>query len=75
MKNQTYANISIREKRKIGDSGECEITGAGVRKRAKLVYNLLNHASENNPKTKAGGSGLSIISISSGWQVQWTLST
>ena len=54
VKNQTYANISIREKRKIGDSGECEITGAGVRKRAKLVYNLLNHASENNPKTKGG---------------------
>ena len=44
---QTFANITIQEKRK--DEGDLE---SGLRKRANLVSNVLDHTSMHDKDTK-----------------------
>ena len=44
---QTFANITVQEKRK--DEGDLE---SGLRKRAKLVSNVLDHTSMHDKDTK-----------------------
>ena len=43
---QTYANITVREKRKIEGPNAKEISEDGFRKRAKTVTNILDHTSK-----------------------------
>ena len=43
---QTYANVTVREKRKHEDS--TEISQEGYRKRAKLVSNILDQTSKHD---------------------------
>ena len=47
---QTYANITFRNKRKHDD--DKEISEEGYRKRAKMISNILDHASNNDKKVK-----------------------
>ena len=47
---QTYANITVRNKRK--HDGDKEISEEGYRKRAKMISNILDHASNNDKKVK-----------------------
>ena len=49
---QTYANVTVREKRKHEDP-ETLISQAGYRKRAKMVSNILDHTSKHDKNTKA----------------------
>ena len=54
---QTYANVTVREKRKHEDS--TEISQEGYRKRAKMVSNILDHTSiETNKLTPQQTSSL-----------------
>ena len=48
---QTYANVTVREKRKHEDS--TEISREGYRKHAKMVSNILDHTSKHDKDTKA----------------------
>ena len=50
---QTYANITVREKRKIEGPNAKEISEEGFRKRAKMVSNILDHTSKHDQDTKA----------------------
>ena len=50
VKKQTYANITVRNKRK--HDGDKEISEDGYRKRAKMISNILDHASNNDKKVK-----------------------
>ena len=50
---QTYANITVREKRKSEDPNAKEISEDGFRKRAKMVNNILDHTSKHDQDTKA----------------------
>ena len=52
---QTYANITVRNKRK--HDGDKEISEDGYRKRAKMISNILDHASNNDKKVKVAGKG------------------
>ena len=45
---QTFANVTVREKRK-----NCDDSEAGLRKQAKLVDNILEHTSRQDKSTKA----------------------
>ena len=45
---QTFANITVRGKRK-----NCDDSEAGLRKQAKLVDGILEHTSRHNKSTKA----------------------
>ena len=45
---QTFANVTVREKRK-----NCDDSEAGLRKQAKLVDNILEHTSRQYKSTKA----------------------
>ena len=49
---QTYANITVREKR-MNDDSAYGISDDGIRKRTKLVSNILNHTSQHDKNTKA----------------------
>ena len=50
---QTYANITVREKRKNEDPNAKEISEDGFRKRAKMVSHILDHTSKHDQDTKA----------------------
>ena len=52
---QTYANIIVRNKRK--HDGDKEISEGGYRKCAKMISNILDHASNNDKKVKVACKG------------------